>query len=198
MPGALARRYAAEGCWTDATLGGMVADGLAGMGREAFEVHSRSRPWKGTFADVDRAARSLAASLRARGVGPGSVVVIQLPNWLEAGVTFWAAAYLGAVVVPVVHFYGAKEVEYIVRVTAPDVVVTADRFGHNDYLADYTDLLGRRPGPPLAGGGGDRRGGPARRRPPLRLPAGRRPRRRPGRGGSRRPRRHRVHLRHHP
>ena len=147
VPAALARRYAAEGFWTEATLGGMVADGLAGMGREVFEVHSRSRPWKGTFADVDRAARSLASSLRARGVGPGSVVVIQLPNWLEAGVTFWAAAYLGAVVVPVVHFYGAKEVEYIVRVTAPDLVVTAEQFGHNDYLADYTDLLGRRPVP---------------------------------------------------
>ena len=27
------------------------------------------------------------------------------------GITFWAAAYLGAVVVPIVHFYGAKEVE---------------------------------------------------------------------------------------
>ena len=113
VPEDLARRYAAEGWWTDATLGAMVADGLAGMGREVFEVHSRSRPWRGTFADVDRAARSLAAALRARGVGPGVVVVIQLPNWLEAGITFWAAAYLGAVVVPVVHFYGAKEVEYI-------------------------------------------------------------------------------------
>ena len=142
----LARRYATEGFWTDASLGAMVADGLAGMGGEVFEVHSRIRPWKGTFADVDRAARALASSLRARGVGPGSVVVIQLPNWLEAGVAFWAAAYLGAVVVPIVHFYGAKEVEYILRVTAPDVVVTAEQFGHSDYLATYTELLARRAG----------------------------------------------------
>ena len=121
----------------------MVADGLAGMGDVAFQVRSKVRPWKGTFADVDRAARSLAASLRARGVGPGDVVVFQLPNWVEAGITFWAAAYLGAVVVPVVHFYGAKEVDYILGATAPDVVVTADRFGHNDYLATYADAAGR-------------------------------------------------------
>ena len=147
VPGPLARRYAAEGFWTDATLGGMVAHGLAGMGGQVFEVHSRTRPWKGTFADVDRAARSLASSLRARGVGPGSVVVIQLPNWLEAGIAFWAAAYLGAVVVPIVHFYGAKEVEYILRVTAPEVVVTAEQFGHSDYLATYTQLLARQPVP---------------------------------------------------
>ncbi len=100
VPEDLVRRYRAEGRWTDATLGGMVADGLAGRGRTGFEVHSQTRPWKGTFADVDRAARSLAGALRARGVGPGDVVVVQLPNWLEAGITFWAAAYLGAVVVP--------------------------------------------------------------------------------------------------
>lgn len=36
---------------------------------------------------------------------------------------------------PIVHFYGAKEVDYIVRSTAPDVVVTAERFGHTDHLA---------------------------------------------------------------
>ena len=55
-------------------------------------VHSKVRPWRGTFGEVDRAARSFAASLRARGLGPGDVVVFQLPNWMEAAVTFWGAA----------------------------------------------------------------------------------------------------------
>jgi len=105
------------------------------------------RPWSGTFADVDRAARSLAAELRARGVGPGSVVAFQIPNWVEAGIAFWAAAYVGAVVVPIVHFYGAKEVDYIVRAVEPDAVVTADRFGHADYLATWGEVLARRPVP---------------------------------------------------
>jgi acyl-CoA synthetase len=147
VPEDLRRRYIAEGWWTHDTLGRMVADGLGGKDRTVFEVHSQVRPWKGTFVDVDRAARVLAGSLRARGVGPGSVVVVQLPNWVEAGVTFWAAAYLGAVVVPIVHFYGPREVGYILGVTSPDVVVTADRFGHNDYLATYSGLLGRDGGP---------------------------------------------------
>ncbi len=147
VPEDLRRQYIAEGWWTEDTLGRMVADGLAGKDRTVFEVHSQVRPWKGTFVDVDRAARVLAGSLRARGVGPGSVVVVQLPNWVEAGITFWAAAYLGAVVVPIVHFYGPKEVGYILGVTSPDVVVTADRFGHNDYLATYSELVGRDGGP---------------------------------------------------
>lgn len=147
VPDNLAERYRAEGWWTDDTLGQMVADGLSRMADAGFRVRSGVRPWTGTFADVDRAARSLATSLQAEGVGPGDVVVFQLPNWVEAGITFWAAAYLGAAVVPIVHFYGGKEVDYIVGATRPDVIVTADRFGHAEHLGVYEDVLRRRPGP---------------------------------------------------
>jgi acyl-CoA synthetase len=141
VPAPLVDRYRAEGWWTDESLGAMVATGLRERAGAGFRVRSKTRPWAGTLGDLDVAARALAGSLRAMGVGAGDVVVFQLPNWAEAGMTFWAAAYLGAVVVPVVHFYGAKEVDYILRATEPDVVVTADRFGHSDYLATYGDLL---------------------------------------------------------
>ena len=145
VPEERARRYRDEGWWTDQTLGELVDAGLGRTGDTPFRVHSAVHPWRGTFADVDRSARALAGTLAAEGVGPGDVVVFQLPNWVEAGITFWAAAYLGAVVVPVVHFYGPKEVEYILRMTSPAVVVTADRFGHNDYLANYAGLLSGSP-----------------------------------------------------
>ena len=147
LPEHLRQRYTAEGWWTDDTLGSTVAAGLSRLSATDFRVRSKVHPWDGTFADVDRAARSFAADLRARGVGPGSVVLLQLPNWVEAGIAFWAAAYLGAVVVPVVHFYGPKEVGYILRVTEPDVVVTADRFGLVDHLAGYEAMLAEHPGP---------------------------------------------------
>jgi acyl-CoA synthetase (AMP-forming)/AMP-acid ligase II len=166
VPEHLVDRYHAEGWWTDATLGSMVADGLGGQAGAGFRVLSKVRPWQGTFGDVDRAARSLAGKLHAQGVGPGDVVVLQLPNWVEAGISFWAAAYLGAVVVPVVHFYGAKEVEYILRVTDPDVVVTVDRFGATDHLATYESLLADHPGSRwLVVGDTPARGLPARATP---------------------------------
>jgi acyl-CoA synthetase len=157
VPSELAERYRTEGWWTDATLGTLVADGLRSRSNAAFRVHSAVRPWQGTFADVDRAAGSLAAALRSKGVGPGDIVVFQLPNWVEAGITFWAAAYLGAVVVPIVHFYGPREVGYILRATEPAAFVTADRFGHADYLAAYEDLVARQEVPLwlVAGAAGD-------------------------------------------
>jgi len=144
VPQHLVRHYRENGWWSEATLGTMVENGLGAAGAARFSVRSKFHPWTGTLADVDRAARSLASSLRARGVRPGDVVLFQLPNWVEAGITFWAAAYLGAVIVPVVHFYGAKEVDYILRATSPEVVVTADQFGHADYLEVYEELLSQR------------------------------------------------------
>ena len=145
VPEHLRQRYRAEGWWDDATLGTMVADGLGQRAGVGFDVRSQVRPWRGTFGDIDRAARALAGSLRADGVGAGDVVVLQIPNWAEAGIGFWAAAYLGAVVVPIVHFYGPKEVDYILRATRPDVVVTPERFGHTDHLAMYETLLAAHP-----------------------------------------------------
>jgi acyl-CoA synthetase len=142
VPAELRERYLAEGWWNDDSLGDMVAAGLDRLADREFVVHSAFRPWSGTMGDVDRAARAFAGALRDRGIGPGGIVVFQLPNWAEAAITFWGAAYAGAIVVPVVHFYGTKELEYIFRVTEPDLVITADRFGRMEYLSAYSELLG--------------------------------------------------------
>ncbi len=142
VPPELVEQYRATGYWSGTTIGQMVATGLATKGAVQFNVHSSVRPWRGTMADVDRKARTFATWLTSQGIGPGDVVVFQLPNWVEAAITFWGAAYVGAVVVPVVHFYGLKELGYIVKSVEPDVVVTADRFGKSDYLDAYSSLLG--------------------------------------------------------
>lgn len=142
VPDELVRHYLAEGWWTDQSMGDRVAAGLGGMADAPFAVHSDVRPWRGTIGDVDGQARRFAGWLGANGIGPGDVVVYQLPNWVEAAVTFWGAAYAGVVVVPVVHFYGPKELAYILRVTEPELVVTADRFGQVDFVANYAELLG--------------------------------------------------------
>ena len=79
-------------------------------------VHSRSRRWHGTYADIDDEARRLIALLRAeRASSRATVVAFQLPNWREAIVSFAALAMGGYVLVPIVHIYGRKEVAFILE-----------------------------------------------------------------------------------
>jgi len=133
IPDELVKRYTAEGWWTGDTMGDLLSRGLAEHPDAVFRVHSAARPFTGTFRDVDLTARRLAAGLRERGVGPGDVIAMQLPNWMEAAATFWAAAMLGAVMVPIVHFYGRKEVSYILSSVKPSVFITAAEFGRLRY-----------------------------------------------------------------
>jgi acyl-CoA synthetase len=139
-PAELTRRYVADGSWNDDTLGEILAAGLADGAELACKVRSRLRPYAGTLGDVTDLARRVGGGLRARGVGPGDLVAFQLPNWVEAAATFWATAFLGAVPVPIVHFYGPKEVGFILGQSGARVFVTAARFGHLDYLASL-DML---------------------------------------------------------
>ncbi|HMC43162.1 MAG TPA: AMP-binding protein [Acidimicrobiales bacterium] len=140
VPAEVARLYHARGWWRDETLGQALAAGLDRAGGRDFRIHSRTRPWAGTLGEVAGLARALAGGLQARGLGPGDVVAFQVPNWLEAAVTFYAASFLGAVLAPIVHFYGRKEVGHILRQSRARALVTADRFGHLDYLANLESL----------------------------------------------------------
>ncbi|QIX52633.1 AMP-binding protein [Rhodococcus sp. DMU1] len=136
IPTDLVTRYEREGWWTRDTIGDLLTRGLDAAPETEFRVHSTVRPWSGTFGDVELVARRLAGGLRARGVGPGDVVVFQLPNWMEAAAVFWASAFLGATVVPVVHFYGRKELGHILGETKPKVFVCAEKFGRSEFDAD--------------------------------------------------------------
>jgi acyl-CoA synthetase len=129
----LAQHYRDQGWWTPDTLGELLSRGLKGNPNASFRVHSAEKPFDGTFSDVERLARRLAAGLHARGVGPGDVVAFQLPNWVEAAAAFWASTFLSAVTVPIVHFYGPREVRFILSRVRPRVFVSADRFGRMVY-----------------------------------------------------------------
>jgi len=145
IPVELAERYEAAGWWTRATIGDLLTRGLAAAPDAVFRVHSEVRPWAGTFRDVERVARRLAEGLRRRGVGPGDVVACQLPNWMEAAAVFWASAFLGAAVVPIVHFYGRKELGYILDQVSPSVFVGAERFvrlTHQPDLCAHVPVVG--------------------------------------------------------
>jgi acyl-CoA synthetase len=158
-PAELAARYRREGHWTDETLGLLLHEGLRRGAANPLRIWSASHPYQGTIGAVDEQARLLAAGLAGRGLGPGDVVAFQLPNWVEAAATFWGLALLGVTLVPIVHFYGSKEVEFILAESGAKALITADRFGHLDYLANLAEFRRRLPAMELVvtvGAGTDR------------------------------------------
>jgi acyl-CoA synthetase (AMP-forming)/AMP-acid ligase II len=140
VPDELVRRYYRERLWTDETLADLVWEGLTGDPALTFRVWSGTRPAHTTIGDVRERALRLAGGLASRGFGPGDVIAFQMPNWIEAAVTFYGVSLLGGVLVPVVHFYGPKELRHILRESRTRVLLTADRFGHSDYLAGLASI----------------------------------------------------------
>ena len=136
VPAALREHYESQGWWTAETLGDQLAAALDQHRGAQFCIYSDVRPFTGTFGEVEMVARRLAAGLRRRGVKTGDVVAFQLPNWMEAAATFWASLLLGAVVVPIVHFYGRKEIAHILATATPTVFITAAEFGRMKHQPD--------------------------------------------------------------
>ena len=65
-----------------------------------------------TSAELDRAARGIATSLRARGIEPGASVAIMIPNLPEFTQAYYGILYAGCTVVPLNVLLSAPEVQY--------------------------------------------------------------------------------------
>ncbi len=131
----LRKQYLEQGLWLEQSLGAFVDEGLRTHASQTVRIWSDVNPHLGTLAELHAAARRFAAGLAARGIGPGDVVSYQLPNRVEGLVAFHGAAMLGAVLVPIVHFYGAKEVRFILEQSGARAHVTDAAFRGIDYVA---------------------------------------------------------------
>ena len=85
-------------------------------------------------------SRRLAAGLASIGVGPGEKVAVWVPNWVEGALAYQAALSLGAVVVPIIHIYGPREVGFILRQSGARVLVMPDRWRTIDYLERFAAI----------------------------------------------------------
>ncbi len=140
MPPDLVAKYKAEGAWDDRTLGQFLTDCLLINPDRKFRIWSSSHPYEGTVGDVYEQARRVAGGLQAQGFGPGDIVAFQLPNWVEAAVTFYACAMLGVTLVPIVHFYGPKEVGFILKQSKARALIIVSDIGARDYYAELASI----------------------------------------------------------
>jgi len=81
------------------------------------------------YAELDRAARGVAASLRERGLAPGHVVGLMLPNVPEFTIAYFGALYAGCAVVPLNVLLAAPEVAYHLEDSEARLLIAHPLFG---------------------------------------------------------------------
>src|SRR2546428_9420209 len=94
-----------------------------------------------SYRQIERDAVALAGALAGLGVQPGDRLAVDLPNWPEWVVTFLAAAYRGAVLVPLDPSLSLHELKYQLRQAEVRAGVLAESYDGTDYLELYHALL---------------------------------------------------------
>ncbi|MFJ6215713.1 class I adenylate-forming enzyme family protein [Streptomyces sp. NPDC092296] len=127
VPATLRRSWAADGSYPDLDLYALFrARRIADPHRSAV-IDAKG---KLCYTQLDRRARSLAAGLRATGIGAGDVVGIQLPNNRDAVTADLAVAALGAIALPFPVGRGSREaLSLLGRSGARAVIAATDHRG---------------------------------------------------------------------
>ena len=94
-----------------------------------------------SFGQVDDQSEALAASLANLGIEPGDCIALLLPPWPEFAVSVFAAAKLGATIVPLNPRLTQQELRYMLRHSGAACAVTAENAYGIEYLHVFEDLL---------------------------------------------------------
>jgi non-ribosomal peptide synthetase component E (peptide arylation enzyme) len=128
----LARRYAASGLWMNKTFFAFIEEGAAAHPeREVFADGKRRISYGGLKDEILRCAELY----RRIGLKRGDVVTVQLPNWIEFAVAFFALELIGAIANKVNPDFRARELDYILKFSGSRAYVFPNEFRGFDYLA---------------------------------------------------------------
>ena len=92
---ALQARWYREGLFTPRTFAEEMRAGAARFPNARMIFHSDEHPAEATLAQMHAQSVALAGALRSLGLGPGDIVAIRVPNWLEGALAYQAAMMLG-------------------------------------------------------------------------------------------------------
>jgi non-ribosomal peptide synthetase component E (peptide arylation enzyme) len=103
----LAAQARADGSWPDETAGEMA---LREAARDPARVIVIDEQRRLTVGELVEEAQGLARVFIARGLKPGDVISIMLPNWHEATIIYLAATFAGLVANLILPNYRNNEV----------------------------------------------------------------------------------------
>lgn len=94
-----------------------------------------------SYGQVEAQSRALASSLYELGIEKGDRIALNLPNWPEFVVSMFAAARLGAIIVPLNPRYTTPELQYMLRHSEAVACVTAETWNGVDFLGRFEGFL---------------------------------------------------------
>jgi len=132
--------YLRCGHWDGATLPDRVDDHARRRpGRVAVVDDDAGRRY--TYGELARDAASFGSWLVSRGVGPGDVVSIQLPNWYPFVAAALGALRIGAVVNPLLPAYRRRELQHVLAVASPKVICTPCSYRGHDHRSETAAVI---------------------------------------------------------
>ncbi len=84
-----------------------------------------------SYSELLQEADRFADVLAAKGVKKGDRIAVSLPNWYETAVIYFAAAKIGAILVPINPLYKSHELEYILDNAAPVLLMASENLEKN-------------------------------------------------------------------
>lgn len=129
--------YASSGLWCQREIFSLLAEVA---GRTPDKTLIVDRFGRLSYAAVLRQSELIARNLASLGVRPGDRIAVQLPNWRHFPLLEYAAARLGAIMVPLPPIYRQRELRLMLRLAAPVVAVCPDVFRGFDHAALFREL----------------------------------------------------------
>ena len=136
----LAERWKAAGIHDGSTLPGAIADAAERDPDNTIIFHSAEHPGRITLRALAPRSEALARALQAHGLGPGDVVAVQMPNRVETLLLYAALSRLGCIFVPIVHIYGTRETDWILRASKARAYFCPDRWNTLDFGSRSSEM----------------------------------------------------------
>lgn len=133
-----AEQYRQGGWWRDLTLSDYLERAAGIHPDKVGFVDLENRV---TYKEACEKAERLAVAFLRLGIKPLDRVMIQLPNWSEAALAYFALQKIGAITVMLIDRYRQHDVQRLARLTGASGWIVPLRYRKTDYLPVIHDVL---------------------------------------------------------
>ncbi|MCX8021497.1 MAG: AMP-binding protein [Syntrophorhabdaceae bacterium] len=130
-------KYTKHRWWLGMTWGDLLDKGSDLYPRKEILVDDTSRL---TYRELREKVDRFAIGLIEIGVKPKDFVLLQMPNWHEFVIAFYAIHKVGAIVVLLVARHGITEIDYLSSLTNPVAWIGPPRYKKTEYLPMLSTL----------------------------------------------------------